>query len=50
VGVWAKSFADHIWDSKLQLQTRFSAKVKDLGFTLNKQTRLYEAKTEGAAV
>jgi len=44
VGVWAKNFTEHIWDSKLQLMARFSNKVKELGFTLNKSTRLYEVK------
>lgn len=50
VAIWAKEFNGHIWDSLLQLRTRFTNKTKELGFVQNKQTKLYEVKTEGASV
>lgn len=46
VGLWAKNFTGHIWDSKLQLMTRYSNRVKELGFTFNKETKLYEIKSD----
>jgi hypothetical protein len=46
VSNWAKEFKGHIWDSLLQVRTRFTNRIKELGFVINKETKLYELKKE----
>ena len=40
-GVWAGAFTEHIWDSKLQMRTIFSAKIKALNYVYDKALAKY---------
>lgn len=39
---WAKGYKEYIWDAELQAKLRINERSKELGLTLNKETKQYE--------